>query len=86
MSNLQDRKSGIVKPNAFAARTEKALQSLEREKLKRERSGVLLAMAADGYGRSASGGWLGTLIKYIPIVGAAGFTVLASYAFVLAVT
>lgn len=69
----------------FARRTEKALASLERAKLKRERSGAVLGMAAGGFGNSVSGGVMRTLVKYIPIAAAAGLTVLAVYSLVLSV-
>ena len=85
MSNLEDGQSNIIANKPFADRTAKALASIERDKLKRERGGVLLGMAAGGFGEAASGQWLATTVKYIPLIAAAGFTVLAVYALGLAI-
>ncbi len=84
MSTLEDRKSAVMQPDALAQKTEAALVSIEREKLKRERNGAMVGIAAGGFGISASSGRLGTVIKTLPIVMGGVFGALAVYALVLA--
>ncbi len=84
MSTLEDRKSAVMQPDALAQKTEAALASIEREKLKRERNGAMVGIAAGGFGTSASSGRLGMVIKALPIVMGGVFGALAVYALVLA--
>lgn len=86
MSNANDGQTARAEPVDFSKRTEKAMASIERAKIKSERDGAMIGMAAGGFGRSTSGRVLGLAVKFIPLIAAAGFTVLAVYSLALSLS
>jgi len=85
MSTFDDRKVAAEQSEALRKKTEAALASIARKNLMRERNGAMVGVAAGGFGKSASQGWLHVFIKYMPFALGIGFSILAAYALALAV-
>lgn len=84
MSNVEDRETASAEEKSQAAkRNAKAMASLARAKERRERTGMLIGMAAGGFGESASQGWLAKIIKAIPYAFGMLLLLIAFYIFVL---
>jgi len=84
MSNLEDRKSNIVidaDAEQPADRTQRALDSIARQKMRQERDGAMIGMVFSGLGDSLSNRWVANAVRVIPVIYAGAFFMLCFYAF-----
>ena len=84
MSNLEDRKSNLVidaDAEQPADRTQRALDSIARQNMRRERDGAMVGMVFSGLGESLSNRWVAAAVRVISLVYAAAFFMLCAYAF-----
>lgn len=62
-------------------RTARAVASIERKRVRRERAGAVIGMAAGGFGESSSQGWMAKVIKSAPFALGTALLGLTAYLF-----
>jgi hypothetical protein len=84
MSNLEDRKMNLIvdaDADPVKDRTQRALDSIARETMRRERNGAAVAMLFSNFGEAVSGDRMQKTLKVIPLMYVAAFFILCFYAF-----
>jgi len=82
MSDHVERASlSAEEKSRIEGRTARAMASIERKLVRRERAGMIIGLAAGGFGESASQGWMAKVIKSAPFALGAALLGLTAYLF-----